>query len=257
MILTLQLYLQAKAFDKKTSVLHYVVKLVKKNDSRLLAFSSDISSVIPAESVLLDSLANEVKTLGQELVGVHKTVQAEANRLEEAGELRPMTLEDLKEQRTTVRQVGKVSQFNKMDHHTGRTPMERFTVNAQYSCDQATTSIDDVRKKFLAVLQYFGEDENMATGDFFGILRRFMREFQKAVDQVEAIEKKEVSILSMYFPFVPMTVLMLAYRPRKESVQLQGPQRLQLSIQTNQALGHRRVNMVATLRCRQRQGARS
>ncbi|KAL3945643.1 MAG: hypothetical protein SGBAC_000299 [Bacillariaceae sp.] len=182
---------EAKAFDKKTSVLHYVVKLVKKNDSRLLAFSSDISFVIPAESVLLDSLANEVKTLGQELVGVHKTVQAEANRLEEAGELRPMTLEDLKEQRTTVRQVGKVSQFNKMDHHTGRTPMERFTVNAQYSCDQATTSIEDVRKKFLAVLQYFGEDENMATGDFFGILRRFMREFQKAVDQVEAIEKKE------------------------------------------------------------------
>jgi len=182
---------EAKAFDKKTSVLHYVVKLVKKNDSGLLTFSNDISSVIPAESVLLDSLANEVKALGQELVGVRKTVQTEAERLEEAGELRPMTLEDLKEQRTTVRQVGNISQFNKMDHHTGRTPMERFTVNATYSCDQATGCIEDVRKKFLAVLEYFGEDENMPTGDFFGILRRFMREFQKAVDQVEAIEKKE------------------------------------------------------------------
>ncbi|CAJ1948777.1 unnamed protein product [Cylindrotheca closterium] len=182
---------EAKAFDKKTSVLHYVVKLVKKNDSGLLTFSNDISSVIPAESVLLDSLANEVKALGQELVGVHNTVQAEAERLEEAGELKPMTLEDLKEQRTTVRQVGNISQFNKMDHHTGRTPMERFMVDSKFSCDQAIVSIEDVRKKFLAILQYFGEDENMPTGDFFGILRRFMREFQKAVDQVEAIEKKE------------------------------------------------------------------
>lgn len=199
--LTLQQYLQAKAFDKKTSVLHYVVKLVKKNDDGLLTFSNGISSVIPAESVLLDSLASEVKALGQELAGVQKTVQTEAARLEEAGELKPMTLEDLKEQRTSVRQVGNVSQFNKMNHHTGRTPMERFMVNAKCSCDQAINSIEDVRKKYLALLEYFGEDENMATSDFFGILRRFMREFQKAVDQVEAIEKKEVSCFCPLFLF--------------------------------------------------------
>ena len=197
-----QSYFQAKAFDKKTSVLHYVVKLVKKNDPGLLTFSNDISSVIPAESVLLDSLANEVKALGQELAGVHKTVQAEAERLEEAGELRPMTLEDLKEQRTTVRQVGNVSQFNKIDHHTGRTPMERFMFGAKCSCDEASQAIEDVRKKYLALLEYFGEDENMQTGDFFGILRRFMREFQKAVDQVEAIEKKEVSFCDSGCAFV-------------------------------------------------------
>eukprot|EP00980_Cylindrotheca_fusiformis_P027235 scaffold19459_cov135-Cylindrotheca_fusiformis.AAC.3 len=182
---------EAKAFDKKTSVLHYVVKLVKKNNESLLTFSNDISFVIPAESVLLDALGSDVKALGEELVGVHKTVQDEAQRLEEAGELKPMSLEDLKEQKTTVRQVGKVSQFNKIDHHTGRTSMERFTVNAHYSCEQANASIEDVKKKYIALLNYFGEDENMPTGDFFGILRRFMREFQKAMEQVEAIENKE------------------------------------------------------------------
>jgi hypothetical protein len=171
-----------------------VVKLVKKNNESLLTFSNDISSIIPAESVLLDAVGSDVKALGEELVGVHTTVQAEAQRLEEAGELKPMSLEDLKEQKTTPRQVGNIAQFNKIDHHTGRTSMERFTVNAHYSCEQANASIEDVKKKYIALLNYFGEDENMATSDFFGILRRFMREFQKAVDQVEAIEKKEVRI---------------------------------------------------------------
>lgn len=170
------------------------MKLVKKNNESLLTFSNDISSVIPAESVLLDGLGSDAKALGKELVGVHETVQEEAQRLEEAGELKPMSLEDLKEQKTTVRQVGRIAQFNKIDHHTGRTSMERFTVNAHYSCEQANLSIEDVERKYTALLSYFGEDENMASGDFFGILRRFMREFQKAVDQVEAIEKKEVSV---------------------------------------------------------------
>jgi Mg2+ and Co2+ transporter CorA len=185
---------EAKAFDKKTSVLHYVVKLVKKNDEMLLTFSSDLGHIIPAENVLLDAVGTEVKTLSTDLVGVHKTVQVEAQRLEDAGELKPMTLEDLKEQRTSVRQVGSVAQFNKIDHLTGRTSMERFMVNAHYSCEQATMSIKDVKKKYIALLHYFGEDEEMPTGDFFGILRRFLSEFKKAVDQVEAIEKKAVRI---------------------------------------------------------------
>lgn len=160
-----------------------------------MTFSYDISHVIPAESVLLDSLSSEVKSLSEDLKKVHVTVQAEAERLEQAGELKPMTLADLREQRTSVRHSGVIPQFNQMDHHTGRTSMERFTVNAHFSCESVSKAIEDVREKYVALLNYLGEDEQMATGDFFGILRSFMREFKKAVDQVEAIEKKAVSII--------------------------------------------------------------
>lgn len=169
------------------------MKLVKKNDEDLLAFDTDIGSVIPAESVLLDSLAGDVKTISEELKKVHETVKEEAQRLEDAGELRPMTLADLAEQRTAVQTVGGVAQFNKIDHLTGRTSMERFTLNAQIACDQAMASIENVKKKYSAILGYFGEDEQMPTGDFFGILKRFIVEWKKAVDQVDAIERKEVS----------------------------------------------------------------
>lgn len=184
---------QAKAFDKKTSVLHYVVKLVKKNDSSLMAFDRDLLSVVPAESVLLDGLNTDIKLIAEELKGVHEIAKQEGDRLEQAGELKPMSLSELAEQRTSVRTTGGVMQFNKMDHLTGRTSMERFSLNANVACEQASESIENIKKKYRAVLQYFGEDEQMATSDFFGTLRRFMNEWKKAVEQVEAIENKEVS----------------------------------------------------------------
>jgi hypothetical protein len=175
-------------------VLHYVVKLVKKNDESLLSFESDISHVIPAENVLLDGVAGDVKAVQEELAAVLQIVSSEAQRLEDAGQLRKMSLADLAEQKTMVQHVGSVPQFNKMSHLTGRTSMERFTLNAKIACDQAAESIENVKKKYAMVLGYFGEDENMATGDFFGILRRFLTEWKKAVQLVEKIELAEVGL---------------------------------------------------------------
>jgi hypothetical protein len=191
--------LQAKAFDKKTSVLHYVAKLVNKNDSTLLTFSGDLGSVRAAENIILDGLNSDVSSLGDDLLGVHETIKKEADRLEQAGELRPMTLADLAEQRTVVKQVGSVPQYNKTDHLTGRTSMERFSVNAKVACEEAADSISDVKKKYAALVQYFDEDEQIATSDFFGTFRRFIVEWGKAVEQVEAIEKKEVSWFHFWF----------------------------------------------------------
>jgi hypothetical protein len=171
-----------------------VVKLVKKNDEDLLSFSADLASVTAAESVLLDALNSDVKSIGEELTSVHETVKVEAERLEQLGELKPMSLADLAEQRTAVQHVGFVPQYNKIDHLTGRTSMERFTLNAKVACEQATDSINNVKKKYATLLEYFGEDEQMLSSDFFGTLRRFMLEWKKAVEQVEAIEQKEVCI---------------------------------------------------------------
>ena len=142
-----------------------------------------------AENVILDALSGDVKAIGEELLAVHDTVAAEAQRLEEAGELKPMSLADLAEQRTAVRHVGVIPQYNKIEHQTGRTSMERFVINAKVATDQAAESIEDVKKKYSALLGYFGEDPQMATSDFFGTLRRFIVEFKKATEQVEAIEK--------------------------------------------------------------------
>jgi Formin Homology 2 Domain len=236
---------QAKAFDKKTSVLHYVVKLVKKNDESLISFESDLSHVIPAENVLLDAVSGDVKATTEELKEVLEIVRNEAQRLEEAGELRKMTLSELVEQKTMVHHVGIVPQFNKIAHLTGRTSMERFTLNAKLACEQASESINNVQKKYALVLAYFGEDENMSTGDFFGILRRFMAEWKKAVEQVDKIEKAQVRCIERQLePFTSILLILLFskfYRQRKRNEQL--PKRPKRNPRPEQTRGTEQTNV--------------
>lgn len=57
-----------------------------------------------------------------------------------------------------------------------------------------------MKGKYSLLLGYFGEDENMATGDFFGILRRFMAEWKKAVNVVEKIERAQVRRKNIKLP---------------------------------------------------------
>lgn len=190
---------QAKAFDKKTSVLHYVVKLVKKNDESLLYFEEDLGHVIPAESILLDGVIGDIKVLQNELEEVIKIVTKDADALEELGDIPEPTLAELVEQKSFVQHIGEVPpKHNTASQSTGRTPMERFSMNAKIACEQALESINSIEAKYSLVLHYFGEDEKMPTGDFFGILRRFMTEWKKATKQVEKIERRKVRILILF-----------------------------------------------------------
>ena len=81
---------EAKAFDKKTSVLHYLAKLVRQNDEALLKFTDDIDQVPEAENVILDGLAGDVKNIKSELDKVAETALLEADRLENEGALVPL-----------------------------------------------------------------------------------------------------------------------------------------------------------------------
>jgi hypothetical protein len=208
-------------------VLHYVVKLVKKNDEPLLSFEADLVHVSAAENVLLDAVSGDVKAIGEELKNVLEIVRNEAQRSEEEGTLEKMSLSELVEQKTMVHHIGQVPQFNKMSHLTGRTPMERYILNAKIACEQASESIDSVQKKYSMLLEYFGEDEKMATADFFGTLRRFMTEWKNAVEQVDKIEKAQVRMSQTWHDAFITNYLTFArfYRQRKRSAWLQERQR--------------------------------
>lgn len=115
---------------------------------------------------------------------VLETVKRQAEILEEKGQLVQMSLKELTEQKTSVRTVASIPQYNKVDHHTGRTPMERFTLNAASKIEEALLYTDKVKGKFSKVLEYFGEDGNMASNDFFGTMNTFLADFTKAVEYV-------------------------------------------------------------------------
>lgn len=143
--------------------------------------------------VVLDNLCGEIKSLKEEIKPVLQIVKAQAEDLEEKGQLIQMSIKELAEQKTSVRTVGCVPLYNKMEHHTGRTPMERFTLNAAGRIEDALAYTDTVKEKFAKVLDYFGEDSNMASNDFFGTLNTFLNDFTKAVEHVSKEEIAKVS----------------------------------------------------------------
>lgn len=193
---------QAKAFDRKTSVLHYLVKIVMSNDEGgLCDFGKDLVHIKQAETVVLDSLISDMKALEEELVGVRKTAKKQAEEYEKEGKVEKVNLRELREQRTSIRNIESIPQYNKIDHLTGRTIMERFTVNAERSIDDAKHLLSRVQANYGRVLEYLCEDENMASNDFFGTMRRFVVEFNRAAEQVIREDKAKVRFL-LHFQFV-------------------------------------------------------
>ena len=164
--------------------MHYLVKLIKQNNESLLGLRDDLKHLKDAECIALDSLCSEINAFKEELLPVLETVKHQAEYLEEKGQLVQMSLKELTEQKTTVRTVASIPQYNKIDHHTGRTPMERFTLNAASKIEEALIKIEKVQGKFSKVLEYFGEDGSMASNDFFGTMNTFLADFSKAVDHV-------------------------------------------------------------------------
>lgn len=173
-------------------MLQYLVKLVKQNDDSLMDFPNDIESVPEAGGVILDALGSDVKVLADEVKQVHETAKTEADRLEAEGKLRKMSLAELSEQITVVRQIGGLSHYNQIDHITGRTQMERFASRATSIIDNAVDALEDLRKTYIGVLSYFGEDEQMPSNDFFGTMKKFTLEFKSAAEAVEKQEKARV-----------------------------------------------------------------
>ena len=179
------------------------MKLIQQNNESLLGLRDDLKHLKDAELIVLDSLCSDIRALHEELEPVLETVKKQAEYLEEKGQLVQMSLKELTEQKTSVRTVASIPQYNKIDHHTGRTPIERFTLNAAIKIEEARVYTDKVKEKFSKVLEFFGEDGSMASNDFFGTMNRFLADFTKAVDKVhkEYMSKVRISRKILFLKF--------------------------------------------------------
>lgn len=66
--------------------------------------------------------------------------------------------------------------------------MERFAVNAAVSTETAFIMTQAVKRKYISLLEYLGEIEEMASNDCFGTIERFITEFRRATEQVQKEE---------------------------------------------------------------------
>jgi len=188
---------EAKAFDKKTSVLFYLVKLIKENDEDLLKFTADITNVPEAQGLMIDSLFGDLKQMSSELGETQKTADEEADRLkDENGKFinysRKKSLAELQAQKTSVHQKDGVDHFNMMESEDELTDMQFFAKRAKAIMDESFEAAEEMKSSYLNLLRYFGEDEKMPSGDFFATLNRFLGSFEAALDAVNKAEQARI-----------------------------------------------------------------
>ena len=78
----------AKAFDKKTSILQYVIMLIQRNDETILQFPSELPNISEASRIILDSVTAEAFQLRQGLDNACKVITT--IRQQESGNLSAM-----------------------------------------------------------------------------------------------------------------------------------------------------------------------
>jgi hypothetical protein len=151
----------AKAFDKKTSILQYVIMLIHRNDEKCLAFPEDLKHCAEASRLTLDSAQQEQVALRQ---GLEASLRVIAEiKSEDAAKNVP----------------------------SSTASMAQFLVRARQSLDELDVKVENVRNKFTNLLSYFGEEAAMASQDFFTTLTTFVQEFVVARDNLDRVRRLE------------------------------------------------------------------
>ena len=146
---------------------------------------------------MLDAMMGDLKQLKKELSEVKSRAKIEGDKHRgDDGKLLnkdlKMTLAELKEQKTSVRVIDGVKFYNQVEHDLEYTPMEMFTQNAEFQVMEQNDKVEGVKTNFSSLLDYFGEDENMTSTDFFNTLSVFLQTFDSTKDSYEKQEAARI-----------------------------------------------------------------
>jgi hypothetical protein len=145
-----------KAFDKKTSVLQYVVCVIAKQDPDSLLFVEDVASSSIAAKLSFEQIANDKASIRREL---------------------EQQLQFLR----TLDSSGEGSSL----HSIIAKSLEFLSVKATHQCEDLDKRYGKTHAKFAHLLAYFGEEATLSSVDFFTMLSRFVQDFVTVRESVQ------------------------------------------------------------------------
>jgi len=171
---------EAKAFDRQTSVLHYLVSIVQKNDEDVLKLSEDFAPVKAAEYVAMDMLASELKNMEKGIDSLKNVV------LKHLPEDLPAPSEDTPEE-YELRRANNFEGSN-VDQLLA-TPMGKFSLSASAKIKSLSNEFGKGKTNFAVLLEFFGEDTSMTPEAFFCTINTFVSMFDQT--HKELVRKEE------------------------------------------------------------------
>lgn len=181
---------QAKAFDKKTTFLQYIVQIVLRNDLGVAHFKEELPGVFKAERVYWDQCLTDLEELESQLENVRRIALYQARQAQQLYRIRKKKNQDTENEALSDDDISLT--LEEEVEALRSTPIGLFTLSAIKYVSAMRDKVEETRAKFTALLEYFGEDnDKMQPHEVFHIIVAFSRDFDKAKERVLAIEKKK------------------------------------------------------------------
>ncbi|KAL3919028.1 MAG: hypothetical protein SGILL_003960, partial [Bacillariaceae sp.] len=178
---------EAKAFDKKTTFLHYIILIVQRNNEILLKYYDDVPTVLKGDKVFWDQCQQDLEEVENQLENVRRI------SLYEAKMKKQFKLQRGKKE-SDDDSLGDMDLSLEEEVELLRaTPSGIFTLGAIKQVSALRDKIDRTNSKFTRVLEYFGEESRkMQPHELFHIISAFTRDFQKAKEEVFSTVNKRL-----------------------------------------------------------------
>jgi len=164
----------AKAFDKKTTVMHFLVRLLERHDPDTLSFRKDLSNISDASTISSSSILTELVELETQLSAAKHVLGNEGATA---------TCDE------TLSSAGGGGGGG--DGDVSDMPYALFLRAATRRLLSLRAEVARVNEKYSGVLLYFGEDPELGSEDFFTTLGQFATTFDQAVVEVKELLRRE------------------------------------------------------------------
>ena len=178
---------QAKAFDKKTTFLHYIVMVVKRNNEFLARFKDDIPSVLKSDKIYWDQCENDLEEVENQLENVRKIALHQVygkNRPPWARQKKGKDDDEMSQESMSLEAEVQALRSTKIG---------LFTLQAIETVSNLRENVESTKRKFIKLLEYFGEEEKkkIQPHELFEIIVTFVKDFDRAQEQVAKLEEKK------------------------------------------------------------------
>ncbi|GAX26829.1 diaphanous 3 [Fistulifera solaris] len=179
---------QAKAFDKKTTFLEYVIRIVNRNNELLLRFEDDIPTVFKADKVSWEQCVGDLEEVENQLENVRRMALYQARHTHAYGLKKKSTKDDDESLSDAEEEFSLEEEVEALKS----TQVGMFTLSAIKYISALRDKIEETKFKFSSLLEYFGEEnKNKQPHEIFSTFVKFCRDFEQAKEHVFSEEKKK------------------------------------------------------------------
>ncbi|CAB9521758.1 Disheveled-associated activator of morphogenesis 1 [Seminavis robusta] len=182
---------QAKAFDKKTTFLQYIVLIVQRNNELLLRFKDDLPTVFKADKVFWDQCVSDLEEVENQLENVRRISLYQARQASKFRRKKKKHHDEDEDEES----ISDMSLSLEEEVEALRaTPIGLFTLSAIKKVSFLRDRVEGTKVKFNKLLEYFGEesgDKNLQPHELFNIVVKFCKDWHRAQEQVFESEKKK------------------------------------------------------------------